>query len=270
MLTFIAFAITALICGAHTSLLMLQIVGAQWASFYRRMLVSYIVLTACTLYGVLASLILRLVGHHRMSQWATGRAFKWMMRFTAFVRFEIISGEQYLGTRPAVIVGNHQTALDVLLLGTIWPKYCSVTAKKQLKMIPFLGWFMAASGTVFLDRGNRNSTRSAFVGAAREIAENKQSVFIFPEGTRSNTSEPTLLEFKKGAFHLAIQAKVPIVPVVAGCYQGVLSIKEQRFRSGKIPVIGTPRDRFGGRKLTMKQCSNRFPQTISTPITLKM
>ena len=135
-------------------------------------------------------------------------------------------------------MGNHQTALDVLLLGTIFPKYCSVTAKKSLKRTPFLGWFMALSGTVFIDRASRTSALKAFEGAADEMKRKRQSVFIFPEGTRSHAEEPMLLGFKKGAFHLAIQAKVPIVPVVTGCYWGVLSARESRFRAGRIPVQG--------------------------------
>ena len=145
-----------------------------------------------------------------------------------------------------MFVGNHQTALDVLLLGTIFPKNCGVTAKKQLKRVPFLGWFMALSGTVFIDRANRITALKAFEGAAQEMRDKRQSVFIFPEGTRSNAPEPMLLPFKKGAFHLAIQAKVPIVPVVSACYWGVLSPKEWRFRRGEIPVIGTwnPQDHF--------------------------
>ena len=147
-----------------------------------------------------------------------------------------MAGQDNLDTRPAVFIGNHQTALDVLLLGTILPKYCSVTAKKSLARTPFLGWFMALSGTVFIDRANQATARKAFEGAADEIKKERQSVFIFPEGTRSYAEEPMLLGFKKGAFHLAIQAGVPIVPVVAGCYWGVLGARERRFRAGKIPV----------------------------------
>jgi lysophosphatidate acyltransferase len=214
------------------------ITGSQTTSFFYRILASYGALTVCALYGVFASLILRLFGCHRISQWATARAFKYSMALTAGVKFRIIGGQQHLSTRPAIFVGNHQTALDVLLLGEIFPKWCSVTAKKQLKRVPFLGWFMALSGTVFIDRGNRATAMKAFEGAAKEITQKKQSVFIFPEGTRSNAAEPTLLPFKKGAFHLAVQAKVPIVPVVVACYTGVLSAKEWRFRRGEIPVIG--------------------------------
>ena len=64
------------------------------------------------------------------------------------------------------------------------------------------------------------------------------SVFIFPEGTRSYADGPEMGAFKKGAFHLAVKAGVPIVPVVAGNYWGVLSVREQRFRGGRIPVTG--------------------------------
>ena len=135
-----------------------------------------------------------------------------------------------------MVVGNHQSALDILFLGTIWPRYCSVTAKKALWWSPFLGQFMALSGTVFIDRGNSKTARKAFEQAAGEMVEQKQSVFIFPEGTRRNGPDPVMGSFKKGAFHLAVRAGVPILPVVCANYHGVLSIKEGRFRAGRIPV----------------------------------
>ena len=206
------------------------------STFYARTLAAYGTLILCAIYGVLASLLLRLIGKHRMSQWATARSFKWTMRYTTDIRFEIISGEQHLNTRPAVIIGNHQSALDILLLGAVWPLYCSVTAKSSLRYVPFLGWFMALSGTVFIDRGNRESAIQAFDRAAEEMRSARQSVFIFPEGTRSNAKSAMLGNFKKGAFHLAIRAQVPLVPVVCANYHGVLSLKEGRFRAGRIPV----------------------------------
>ncbi len=97
---------------------------------------------------------------------------------------------------------------------------------------------MALSGTVFIDRSNRQDALKAFEKAAEEMRRERQTVFIFPEGTRSYAKEPTLGAFKKGAFHLAIRAGVPVVPVVAGCYWGVLGVGERRFRGGTIPVKG--------------------------------
>ncbi|MCJ1377634.1 1-acylglycerol-3-phosphate O-acyltransferase [Xylographa soralifera] len=206
-------------------------------SFLYRLLASYLALLLCATYGVLASLALLVLPPHRSAQWATARAFQHTMALLTGITFEILSGQPHLATRPAVFVGNHQTALDVLLLGAIFPRHCSVTAKQSLKRVPFLGWFMALSGTVFIDRADRATALRAFAGAAHEMRDQRQSVFIFPEGTRSNAEEAHLLPFKKGAFHLAIQAGVPIVPVVAGCYWGVLGVRERRFRAGRIPVV---------------------------------
>ena len=97
---------------------------------------------------------------------------------------------------------------------------------------------MALSGTVFIDRGNREDALKAFRGAAEEMKRERQNVFIFPEGTRSYATGPELGAFKKGAFHLAVQAQVDIVPVVAANYAGVLNVRERRFRAGRIPVAG--------------------------------
>ncbi|KAL1977484.1 hypothetical protein VTN31DRAFT_343 [Thermomyces dupontii] len=210
------------------------------AGFVARCLSSYASLVVCATYGVVASLVLRAVGYGRVSQWATARSFKWVMRYTTGVRFEVVEGEKYLSTRPAVFIGNHQTELDVLMLGTIFPPYCSVTAKKSLRHVPFLGWFMALSGTVFIDRANRETALKAFEGAAREMRAHKQSVYIFPEGTRSYSDKPDLLPFKKGAFHLAVQAGVPIVPIVVENYAHVLNIRAMRFNAGTIRVKVLP------------------------------
>ncbi|XXH05088.1 hypothetical protein Hte_011512 [Hypoxylon texense] len=226
--------------GGYTALVIaLYMLSAVFpvAAFGARTLAAYISLIICAIYGALASIVLRVLGREQIAQWTTGRAFKYIMGATTGVTFEIIDPKHHLETvRPAVFVGNHQTELDVLMLGCMFPKYCSVTAKKSLKKMPFLGWFMTLSGTVFIDRKNTKDARGAMAGAAREIQQRKQSVYMFPEGTRSYAKEPELLPFKKGAFHLAVQAGVPIVPVVVANYSHVLYIKNFVFKSGKIPV----------------------------------
>lgn len=99
---------------------------------------------------------------------------------------------------------------------------------------------MALSKTVFIDRANRTSARAAFDGAAQTIRTERQNVFIFPEGTRSYAEEPMLLPFKKGAFHLAVQAQVPIVPMVCANYAHVLNVKRKHFQPGIIDVSVLP------------------------------
>ncbi|KIW16133.1 hypothetical protein PV08_06184 [Exophiala spinifera] len=211
----------------------------QILGFIARVLSAYLTLIICASYGTIASGVLKLMGlHYAYGQWTTARAFKHLGMYTMGIKFDILdNGEEILNrTRPAVFITNHQTELDVLLLGWIWPKHCSVTAKKSLRNIPFLGWFMTLAGAVFIDRVDRTQAMKAFEGAASAMKDKRQSVLIFPEGTRSYSSEPMLLPFKKGAFHLAVQAGVPIVPVVAENYSHVLNIKARRFNSGTIRV----------------------------------
>lgn len=195
----------------------------------------------CTAYGTTASLILRCLNlHYRYGQWTAGKSFVWVCRYTIGVRFVIPEeGKKILNAkRPYVIVANHQTELDVLLLGSIWPQYCSVTAKSSLRNVPFLGWFMTLSGSVFIDRADRSQAVKAFEGAANVMRDLGQSVLIFPEGTRSYSAEPMLLPFKKGAFHLAVQAGADVLPVVAENYSKVLNVKARRFNAGTIRVKG--------------------------------
>ncbi|KAL4968673.1 1-acylglycerol-3-phosphate O-acyltransferase SLC1 [Aspergillus stella-maris] len=235
------------------------------ASFFARCLASYGSLLLCAIYGVIASIVLRLVGYGRISQWATARSFKWVMRFTTGVRFDIIEGKEHLSTRPAVIIGNHQSELDVLMLGEIFPPYCSVTAKKSLRYVPFLGWFMSLSRTVFIDRANRETAVKAFDSAAEEMRVHRQSVFIFPEGTRSYSDKPELLSFKKGAFHLAVKAGVPVVPVVVENYSHILAPKKSIFKAGSIKIRVLPPISTEG--LTTEDVDNLTKSTRETMLT---
>lgn len=206
-------------------------------TFYARSVASIIAMLLAAGYGVFASGFLSLFGYGGMGQWTTGRAFKWLMLLFTGVWFDVQDPEEYLSkTRPAVFVGNHQTELDVLMLGHIFPKWCSVTAKKSLSKMPVLGWFMLLSKTVFIERKSREQALQAFDNAAEQMKSQSQSVFIFPEGTRSYYEKPDLLAFKKGAFHLAVQAQVPIVPIVVANYSEVLNFRRKIFVPGSIPV----------------------------------
>ena len=110
--------------------------------FAGRSLASFLALCLCATYGTIASACLNVPGYGGLGQWTTARAFKWTMFAFTRVWFDIEDEKDWLSTtRPAVFVGNHQTELDVLVLGHVFPKYCSVTSKKSLKYWPFLGWF---------------------------------------------------------------------------------------------------------------------------------
>lgn len=97
-----------------------------------------------------------------------------------------------------------------------------------------------ASGAVFVDRKNRKDAHRTVEQAGEDMKKRGVSLWVFPEGTRSLHPEPTLLPFKKGAFHLAVQAQVPIVAIVCENYHrlfdgrtrfdgGVLKVKSERI-----------------------------------------
>lgn len=97
---------------------------------------------------------------------------------------------------------------------------------------------MSLGHAVFLDRKNHGSAVQALTNAAEEIKKQNTSVFIFPEGTRARLQEADLLLFKKGAFHMAVQAKIPIVPIVVANYSDNYNSKRKIFRGGEINIKG--------------------------------
>ncbi|MBW2315881.1 MAG: HAD-IB family hydrolase [Deltaproteobacteria bacterium] len=123
-----------------------------------------------------------------------------------------VDGEEHLWShRPAVFIFNHQSGLDPVLMVKLVRRDVTGVGKQELKRNPIFGPLFAAVGTVFIDRGNREKAIEGLKPAVQALREGR-SLMIAPEGTRSNT--PRLGAFKKGAFHIAMQAGVPIVPVV--------------------------------------------------------
>ena len=88
------------------------------ARFFSRLLTCYFLVMACASYGVLASVILRLIGKVGLAQWTTGRAFLAVTCPAVGVDFKVV-GEEKLQTRPAVFMSNHQSELDLIILGRV-------------------------------------------------------------------------------------------------------------------------------------------------------
>jgi 1-acyl-sn-glycerol-3-phosphate acyltransferase len=122
-----------------------------------------------------------------------------------------ISGETISNPRqPYVVLCNHQSLADIPLISNL-PWEMKWMAKEELFKLPFVGWMMRLSGDISVDRKSPRSGAQALIKAQR-ILEQKCSVMIFPEGTR--TLDGRVRQFTDGAFHLAIKAKVQILPLV--------------------------------------------------------
>jgi 1-acyl-sn-glycerol-3-phosphate acyltransferase len=111
--------------------------------------------------------------------------------------------------RPYVVVSNHESFADILLISHL-PWEMKWLSKAELFKVPVLGWLMRLAGDVPVRRGEGRSAVEA-LQRCRSVLKNKVSVMVFPEGTRSPTAD--MLPFKDGAFRLAIDSGVPILPL---------------------------------------------------------
>ncbi len=129
-----------------------------------------------------------------------------------------VEGRWPAGKRAFVVVANHQSMLDILLLSRV-PREMKWIAKEELFRIPWVGWMLRMSGDIPIRRGDVESSGEA-LERAKEYLARGMSVMMFPEGTRS--AKGTLLPFKSGAFRLAIEAGVPVLPIaVHGTARGM-------------------------------------------------
>jgi len=122
-----------------------------------------------------------------------------------------ISGETIDNPRrPYVVVSNHQSLADIPLISNL-PWEMKWMGKVELFRLPIVGWMMRLAGDVSVDRKNPRSGAQALIKAQRYL-EQRCSVMIFPEGTR--TLDGRVRQFTDGAFHLAIRSKTAILPMV--------------------------------------------------------
>lgn len=204
-------------------------------NFYSRTFLAVTIFGSCAVYGVFCSLFLTMIGKRHLAQWSTARAFYYSFSSIMGIKIKLV-GEEKLSKLPGILISNHQSSLDMLVLARVFPPGCTVTAKKSLKYIPFLGWFMSLSGTFFLDRSNREKSVKTLQKSLKQLRDKKRGLYIFPEGTRSYTSELTLLPFKKGAFHLAQQAQIPIIPLIVSNTTTIVDAKTKTFTTGEILI----------------------------------
>ena len=147
---------------------------------------------------------------------------------------ELRGRQTMLDARPCVYVTNHQANEDIFIHGRIFPDRCVVTGKRELIKIPLFGWMFKNMGNLMLDRSNHRSAVETLQAAAHRIRHEQISVWLFPEGHRNRKRE--LLPFKRGGFHLAILAQVPVVPIATQQYLGILDFKRRTVDGGTIRV----------------------------------
>ncbi len=123
-----------------------------------------------------------------------------------------VQGREHLWSdRPAIFAFNHQSPLDVAIIGALVRQDITAVAKESLRHHPVFGPIGYLIGAAFIDRSNNAAAREALQPVVDSLRSG-MSIAVAPEGTRSPTAE--LLPFKKGPFHMAMQGGVPMVPIV--------------------------------------------------------
>jgi 1-acyl-sn-glycerol-3-phosphate acyltransferase len=141
--------------------------------------------------------------------------------------------------RPQILVANHVSWFDVLALAAALPGRYLFVAKRELEKIPLFAHAARSCGHIFIDRRDRNRAVESLETARERLDEESPTIIMFPEGTRSPTG--ALQPFKKGAFVLAIQTGVDIVPAAISGSREVMRKHSLLIRPGTIRVrFGDP------------------------------
>ncbi|MDB4988343.1 MAG: 1-acyl-sn-glycerol-3-phosphate acyltransferase [Myxococcaceae bacterium] len=164
--------------------------------------------------------------------WAHQLARAWGMQVSAQGTEQLDPSQTY------VFMANHLSHTDIVALFCALPMNVGFLAKKELSKVPFLAGAIFAGGHVLVDRKDNSSAVNSMSQAAQDVAAGS-SLVIFPEGTRAYRE--VIQPFKKGGFHLARQAKVPVVPVGIRGTRAVMGREDLLIRPGKVEVhVGAP------------------------------
>jgi 1-acyl-sn-glycerol-3-phosphate acyltransferase len=203
----------------------------QWVPFAAR--TAFYGTVSCTLGPVTAD--------HRASLWAMRT---WCRRSAEALDLEVVAEglENVPASGAFVYCSNHQSIVDILILGSVLPGDFKWAAKSSLWKVPFLGWHLRLAGHVPVERGKGAKTAAAVIARFVEVLKQGKPVLVFPEGTRSD--DGTMRGFRNGAFHAAVRAGVPVVPVaLEGTYRlmkkGARDTGEQNDRVVRVKV-GAP------------------------------
>nr|WP_252731574.1 1-acylglycerol-3-phosphate O-acyltransferase [Psychrosphaera sp. F3M07] len=187
--------------------------------------------------------------------------YGWFIRFLG-IKVEI-RGLENVKDHPVVYIGNHQNTYDIFTVANAVRKNTVSVGKKSLKWAPFFGQVYWLSGNILIDRGNRTKAHGTIGQAAAKIKDKKISVWLFPEGTRSNGRG--LLKFKSGAFYTAQMAGVPIVPVVISTTHN--QIKLNRWNNGKYIIEYLPEIMIeNDDKVTIRDAANNAHEQMKVKL----
>lgn len=196
--------------------------------FLTRVILLTLLLLAVTLYGLLV------FPFYYQSKNRVYLVTKWFHQASRVfgLKVNVIKDQVAESVGQAVYIANHQNNFDLFTLVHAVPKRTVTIGKKSIVWIPVFGLLYWISGNFLLNRSNRKEAIATIDQVVNKMRQTGLSIWMFPEGSRSRGRG--FLPFKAGAFHAAIQAGVPIVPVV--CSNTHKQVNWQRWDNGKVLV----------------------------------
>ncbi len=163
-----------------------------------------------TVFTILYALLFLVTGTRYVRQciWINCRYLCNALRYLSFVRKRVHGLERMDRTRNYVFVANHTTQFDTIVSASSLPHAASFLAKAELKKVPVFG-YMIRMLAYTVDRKNKESREKSIRNLVSELQKGN-SIFVFPEGTRNRTENP-LMDFKDGAFGMAVMSGTPII-----------------------------------------------------------
>lgn len=180
---------------------------------------------------VLGTLVCLLRPRHPNNVYLLGRLFHRACPLVG-LKVRVRGYEHVKDLHSAVYIANHQSNWDIIALpGAVMPRTVAI-GKNSLFWIPLFGQLFWLSGNLLINRENKAKAASTIGTVVERIRRRNISIWMFPEGTRSKGKG--LLPFKTGAFHIALQARVPIVPIACSSYFGQVDLN--RWDNGELIV----------------------------------
>ncbi|NUP05250.1 MAG: 1-acyl-sn-glycerol-3-phosphate acyltransferase [Polyangiaceae bacterium] len=145
----------------------------------------------------------------RASLWAMRR---WSQSSTKGLNIKVeVDGLENVPEGAFVYASNHQSIVDIIVLGGVLPGDYKWAARRSLLRVPFLGWHLALAGHVPVDRGAGSRAAAQVIERFVTVVKSGKPLLVFPEGTRTPTGG--LKPFKNGGFYASVRTGVPVVPV---------------------------------------------------------
>lgn len=200
--------------------------------------------------------------HWRNSWWLHGIQAFWSRSFFFLLFLPVrITGLENINSHTSyVFVANHQSMADVFLIYGWLPVIFKWLMKDELRKMPFVGSACKAAGHIFVKRGNTAAAIQSLKEAEKVLHDGVCTV-IFPEGTRSNDGQ--VGRFKRGALQIALDLKLPIVPIsLSGCYE---VMNKHEFHANHHAVhmhVGKPIDISSIAEEDVQQAIEKLRETV--------